>query len=491
MLMTSAKNSSMSDSTIPDSTALPVEEMMVIVEELLNDYHEPTEIGPGLNALYIFQQSQQQAHHSIRQVANRLLYAAWEELKEKHAEDATFIEKRFFDRGKMAVVARSMNVSDGHIFNIRRRAFKLLAHILLEQELSARAVNQAKWRNRLNRASYHTLFGLEERQKGLLPILISSDAPWLTIIEGIGGIGKTSLANWLVRQMIERCEYDDIGWISVQTQELLPHGTVVQRAVNNPEQHPECERVLWLLVAQLLPDFPLTTDIGSEQLVRVLDARFSAVRHLVVIDNLESVSTLEQLVPLLERFANPSRFILTSRERLPTATAAYRYVVTALSETESLALLRVEAELGGLQEFAQLSDEQLLPIYEAVGGNPLALRLVVGLGHTQSVSAIVAGLKEAPTSKIEELYRYIFWQAWQQLDETTKEIFIYMPLTNIEGDPLSIIVDAQACDRAVVQSELDRLVDLNLVNVHRVEPEYRYSIHSLTRTFLLNDAIQW
>jgi len=42
-----------------------------------------------------------------------------------------------------------------------------------------------------------------------------------------------------------------------------------------------------------------------------------------------------------------------------------------------------------------------------------------------------------------------------------------------------------------VQSELDRLVDLNLVNVHRVEPEYRYSIHSLTRTFLLNDAIQW
>ncbi|MCB0257735.1 MAG: hypothetical protein KDI55_28755, partial [Anaerolineae bacterium] len=216
-------------------------------------------------------------------------------------------------------------------------------------------------------------------------------------------------------------------------------------------------------------------------MLSLLDERLQARPHLLVIDNIESAVEMEALLPLLARWLNPTRVILTSRVRIPTVHAAYRYLISALGAADALRLVRQEAQRGNLPEVANRSDAELMPIYQTVGGNPLALRLVVGLAHNQPLAHVLKALQEAPTARIEELYRYIFWQAWGVLDDLSRQVLLYMPLANSSGDPLTIMADALPLTRALVQNGLDRLADANLVNVHRSVDEYRYSIHSLTR----------
>ena len=54
----------------------------------------------------------------------------------------------------------------------------------------------------------------------------------------------------------------------------------------------------------------------------------------------------------------------------------------------------------------------LLQVYEVAGGNPLALKLLVGQMHVLALSRVVDDLREARGQKVEELYRYIYWRSW-------------------------------------------------------------------------------
>jgi len=46
--------------------------------------------------------------------------------------------------------------------------------------------------------------------------LARTAALWVIAIEGLGGIGKTALADAVVRQLIETQSYDEIAWVSAQ-----------------------------------------------------------------------------------------------------------------------------------------------------------------------------------------------------------------------------------------------------------------------------------
>ena len=154
-------------------------------------------------------------------------------------------------------------------------------------------------------------------------------------------------------------------------------------------------------------------------------------------------------------------------------------------------LLRQEARLGNLAHLAAASDDELRPIYTTVGGNPLALRLVLGQTHTDSLELILADLAQARGAKVEQLYAYIYRRAWERLDEAARYVWLTLPLLATPQATAAAVVEISSQPLSVVRTALDQLVRLNLVNCHGGINSRFYSLHNLTRTFLQEQVGQW
>ena len=91
----------------------------------------------------------------------------------------------------------------------------------------------------------------------------------------------------------------------------------------------------------------------------------------------------------------------------------------------------------------------------------------------------------------ENLYTYIYRQAWDALDETTRRTLLVMPLVSNVGGTLEHIVKVCQLDAGDVTDALSHLVRLNLVESRGDLNERRYTIHNLTTTFLHEQVIRW
>jgi hypothetical protein len=206
---------------------------------------------------------------------------------------------------------------------------------------------------------------------------------------------------------------------------------------------------------------------------------------------LETVADLESLVMVLREVAAPTKFLLTSRESLFTQPDIYHYAVPELAASDALELIRQEAQGRNLTHLQQAGDRELLPIIEIAGGNPLALRLIVGQTYIHPLPVVLENLAKARGSQIENLYTYIYRQSWQRLDETARRTLLTMPLVAPSGADLAHLVEISELTPEALVPALETLVRLNLVDVRGDLHQRRYTIHNLTRTFLHEQVLRW
>jgi len=133
----------------------------------------------------------------------------------------------------------------------------------------------------------------------------------------------------------------------------------------------------------------------------------------------------------------------------------------------------------------------LHPLVNTVGGNPLALRLVTGQLHLLALPQVIENLREARGKKTEDLYRFIYWDAWQRLPAEARDVLMLMPLFAGDGADLAAISRVSDLPHDPLMQALEYLVKLSLVNVAGDLHHRRYSIHRLTETFLLREVIKW
>ena len=88
--------------------------------------------------------------------------------------------------------------------------------------------------------------------------LTSAGPPWLIAIEGIGGIGKTSLADMLARRLLGDATWHDFAWVTARQQSFNSGGAI--KAIEQPA---------------------LTTDALVEELVQQLLGDEMEIAHLV------------------------------------------------------------------------------------------------------------------------------------------------------------------------------------------------------------------
>jgi len=126
-----------------------------------------------------------------------------------------------------------------------------------------------------------------------------------------------------------------------------------------------------------------------------------------------------------------------------------------------------------------------------VGGNPLALRLVVGQTHIHALGDILDDLRQSSSRRSEALYTYLYRQAWEHLDADAREALLLMPLVAEQGGDLAYLAALSGRAPGKLRSVLETLVTLNLVDRRGSLQESYYTIHSLTRTFLHEQVLRW
>src|SRR5690606_21474538 len=103
------------------------------------------------------------------------------------------------------------------------------------------------------------------------------------------------------------------------------------------------------------------------------------------------------------------------------------------------ALLRHHAKDLGVEAMVNASDAELEQIYSVVGGNPLALKLVISLLDLLPLSQVLAAISRSQAGAIEEMYMKIYRQTWQHLSPHARQLLQAMPIVSEAGGQMDYL----------------------------------------------------
>jgi hypothetical protein len=297
---------------------------------------------------------------------------------------------------------------------------------------------------------------------------------------GIGGIGKTSLADWVIRAILPTLHYQQAAWVRVDHEPMSGQILPAEQAF---------AQVMRDLSAQLWPEGG-----GSDPLPQQLQRLHRACQeqpHLIVIDNLETEAQISHFAEQLAPMVKPSRFLFTSRARPVGTTAVYSHTLHELPFADAEALVRYQAGAMGLMELAEAETAVIQAIYNISGGNPLALKLVVSLADALPLPQILADLTRTQLGPVEELYRHIYWQAWHSLSPNAQSLLQAMPLAAAAGALPEQMQRMSGLESDAFWTAVHELSTRSLLEIQGNIHARRYSIHRLTETFLRTEIVHW
>lgn len=390
------------------------------------------------------------------------------------------LRERFEHGRDVMMLANRMNIAESTLMYRQRQAVKQLAEVLLRMEDEASVAWQEKMNARLPLPTYYQLVGIEEPRDQLMDALNARDSQFIAAIDGIGGIGKTSLADHVVRFVIQSTRFEEIAWVTTKQTHLSSRGRLQVESGRPSLTFP-------MLLDRLSEQFDLPDSQNATQLERqrMVKQHLKERACLVVIDNLETVADYRNLLPELRQWQRPSKFLLTSRRRLLDEAGVFSVSLEELPENAAYELIRMEAERAGFSELIDAEAGELNKIYDVVGGNPLALKLLVGQLRFYSLQRVLerfTGSKEARSQ--DGLFDYIYREIWENLSDTDKTALLALMDAGATGFSFAHLVDISGLPEAQLEESLEELILLSLVDLAGNLAERRYRLHRLTEVFL-------
>lgn len=281
-------------------------------------------------------------------------------------------------------------------------------------------------------------------------------------IEGIGGIGKTSLALEVVYDCMSISEgepgwFSQVAWISCKGLPLSGTQFLTQ-------------------LAEAL-DYPNLADPKNKRgdIMKLILARKP---YLLILDSFQPVGSAE-VEALLLNLPEPSKVIITSRQAIHFASDVLH--LNGLTENESVQLIRMEAHRLGLSSLEEAPVTMLAKVCSATGGAPMAIKWVLGQVRQggQSLEIIINRLEAAHG----DIFKHIFEDSWRLLPEDSR--LVILALSTFVARTRQRFLEATtglSSDRFEVA--LTQLLEMSLVTADAQWSDSYYSLHQLTRLFV-------
>ncbi|MFC5457184.1 TIR domain-containing protein [Prosthecobacter fluviatilis] len=241
-----------------------------------------------------------------------------------------------------------------------------------------------------NLPALQPFFGREEELGQIAVALEPESRTWGALIDGPGGMGKTSLA---VRAAfsVKPGAFDRIVFVSLKSRELDDEGLR------------DLSGFILSGLTELLGE--LARELGRDDILKQAEEQrplllleaLRGSRALLILDNLESLLKKERdiVFTFVKRLPAGCKAILTCRGRI--GSGAEELILGKLNEDAALATL---AELATHnRELAKTSEAERLVLYRETGGAPLLLRWTagqIGRGHCLTFTDAIEYLRSCP-----------------------------------------------------------------------------------------------
>ncbi len=274
-----------------------------------------------------------------------------------------------------------------------------------------------------NLPSLQPFFGREEELRKIADALDPESRTWGALIDGPGGMGKTSLA---IRAAYDASpeDFERIAFVSLKPRELDDDGVR------------DLSGFLISGLAELLNE--LARELGhpdiakapEDQRPRLLLDALNGTRTLLILDNLESLLKRDRNVvfTFIKRLPQGCKAILTARGRI--GSAAEELILEKLSEPAALATLAKLVESNFT--LAKMTDEERLLLYRETGGNPLLLRWTagqIGRGSCLTLIDAIAYLRSCP--KGNDPLEFIFGDLVEDLSQIETSVLCALTYFNL------------------------------------------------------------
>lgn len=290
----------------------------------------------------------------------------------------------------------------------------------------------------------------------------------LISIDGIGGMGKTTLALEIAHQLVEERAFRAVIWATAKKRSLS--------VLNITEEHPDFTSLdeLFVIISRVLGR------PSSDARLAVVRQVLAESRGLVVVDNFETVRD-EKVFEFLRKIPGNSKALITNRHR-PAAQIRSGELVLPLKGMERGDAFQLLRKAGRIipPPLADADETLLERIYERAYGNPLAMEwFVAQIERGQSVQNVLQRLGQP---KANDLYKFIFEDSYSALSEEAKRALWAIAAID------SSVVEDQICYVAeLAPGEFERVVD-ELIGTSLIAFSHlsgRYTILEITREYVV------
>lgn len=251
-------------------------------------------------------------------------------------------------------------------------------------------------------------------------------------------------------------------------------GGLIGHAAFNLRLDPLLDSIAWIL------HYPHVVQLHPGQKAEAINILLRRHRTLVVADNLETV-TDPALIKFLEQLPEPSAALATTRYLQ--LRRAWNIILYGLKEHETIRLTRQHSQRLGLSELAGADEALLQRLAIAVGHNPKAVKLALGLIKQKGLpfNTQVDNLFQA-SQVVREMIDYLLAEAWKLLDNDTRQVLLVMSLfvSSASQAALASVAKVEQIDQAIEQ-----LAGMSLLETGTTQEESQphYSLHPLIQKF--------
>lgn len=324
-----------------------------------------------------------------------------------------------------------------------------------------------------NLPSLQPFFGREKELAEIRAALDPESRTWGTLIDGDGGMGKTSLAI--------RAAYD----VPAANFRKIIFVSVKQRVLYDDKERNLGEFALssWLEmlneIARELGQGDITKASENER-ARLVQGALRGRQVLLVLDNLETLTKPEQdqLFTFLEYLPSGCKALLTSR-----IFVGNKVLAIELSELDQFSALRLLEEIAKHNvSFEKSTEAERIDLYQEIGGRPLLLRWVAGqVGETgcTSISDALSRLSSCPAGN--DPLSFIFGDILADL--CPEDLLILSTLTH-PSLPISVESISEICGVALQRTRISLKCLSTRPLVISDQSEQNYSLVPMVAEFI-------